>query len=476
MKKGFVILVLASICFFCSCLLQKKSKQELYNLQQHPDDSYKIDSVVIFAAYDPSGQGNADSGYQYLLHGDLINSGFPYSLYKFIFKTKIREALTLAGYNKYELNDFTIFDNGQIMAVPGCLQCHSQSFDGKLVIGLGNSYSKFQVNYSKYLKPARFFIKMLYGKNSTQWKNLENIYNAATVVATRIILEMQGPNPGHRIVDVMASHRDPLTLLFRADTSYFQLSPSVVPTDIPALWLAKKKNAWNYDGLAQPDPVKQFMLATLLTMKDTTEAVRIYSKMKDVWAYLKTLKPPKYPYSINMQLAGEGKQLFNSNCSGCHGTYGKDGYYPNKLIPEEMVGTDSMLLKYHSVYNGYEDWYNKSWFATAHKHSSARPEYGYIAQPLDGIWITAPYFHNGSVPTIEGVLNSTIRPRYWKRNFNRQEYDYEKVGWKYKKIRNPSDRKTYNTDIPGYGNYGHYYGDKLTGAERKAVIEYLKTL
>ena len=34
----------------------------------------------------------------------------------------------------------------------------------------------------------------------------------------------------------------------------------------------------------------------------------------------------------------------------------------------------------------------------------------------------------------------------------------------------------YNTTLPGYGNYGHYFGDKLTGEERKAVIEYLKTV
>jgi hypothetical protein len=34
----------------------------------------------------------------------------------------------------------------------------------------------------------------------------------------------------------------------------------------------------------------------------------------------------------------------------------------------------------------------------------------------------------------------------------------------------------YNTTLPGYGNQGHYFGDKLNDDERKAVIEYLKTL
>jgi hypothetical protein len=154
----------------------------------------------------------------------------------------------------------------------------------------------------------------------------------------------------------------------------------------------------------------------------------------------------------------------------------RDGYYPNKLVPEEIIGTDSIFLKYYSTNKGFEDWYNKSWFASSYQPAFSRPQYGYVAQPLDGVWITAPYFHNGSVPTIEAVLDSKQRPQYWKRNFDRQEYDYEKMGWKYKSISKPSGKKSYNTDIPGYGNYGHYFGDKLSSADRKAVIEYLKTL
>jgi mono/diheme cytochrome c family protein len=41
---------------------------------------------------------------------------------------------------------------------------------------------------------------------------------------------------------------------------------------------------------------------------------------------------------------------------------------------------------------------------------------------------------------------------------------------------NRGGRSIYNTTLPGYGNYGHKFGDQLTDAQRKAVIEYLKTL
>jgi hypothetical protein len=40
----------------------------------------------------------------------------------------------------------------------------------------------------------------------------------------------------------------------------------------------------------------------------------------------------------------------------------------------------------------------------------------------------------------------------------------------------PEGTTVYNTTLPGYGHYGHTFGDNLTGRERKAIIEYLKTL
>ena len=54
--------------------------------------------------------------------------------------------------------------------------------------------------------------------------------------------------------------------------------------------------------------------------------------------------------------------------------------------------------------------------------------------------------------------------------------DYEKAGWKFAVHDAPGGTTVYNTNLPGYGNYGHEFGDKLTNKERKAIIEYLKTL
>jgi hypothetical protein len=110
---------------------------------------------------------------------------------------------------------------------------------------------------------------------------------------------------------------------------------------------------------------------------------------------------------------------------------------------------------------------------------------GYQAPPLDGVWATAPYFHNGSVPTLYHVLNSKTRPRIFTRSFQTNEADYDKkqVGWQVRILdETPKNgtvfdrRKIYDTTQPGRGNMGHTFGDDLTDEQRWAVIEYLKTL
>jgi hypothetical protein len=111
---------------------------------------------------------------------------------------------------------------------------------------------------------------------------------------------------------------------------------------------------------------------------------------------------------------------------------------------------------------------------------------GYQAPPLDGVWATAPYFHNGSAPTVYRVLNSKARPKVFTRSYRSGEDDYDPVrlGRKVTVLQTPPGadasgferRKVFDTTRPGQGNGGHTFGDDLTDDERIAVIEYLKTL
>jgi hypothetical protein len=240
--------------------------------------------------------------------------------------------------------------------------------------------------------------------------------------------------------------------------------------------MMSKKNAMFYNGFGRGDFGRFLMLSNILTVKDTAEAAEVYTHFGDVLAFIKSIKPPKYPYAIDQQLAATGETIFVDNCSRCHGTYGSNGTYPNLLIPENIVRTDSLLFK--ANYQNYQfiDWFNKSWFAQGQYPARLEPSNGYVAPPLDGVWVTAPYLHNGSVPTLEALLNSKTRPTYWSRDFKNPTYNYEQVGWQYETQTEPKRKKSYNTTLPGYGNYGHTFGDHLTTTERKALIEYLKTL
>ena len=207
-----------------------------------------------------------------------------------------------------------------------------------------------------------------------------------------------------------------------------------------------------YNAFGRGDFGRFLMASNLLTVNDTSESAEVDAHMPDVLAYINSLQAPAYPKQINGLLAEQGKIIFNNNCSSCHGTYGKEGQYPNLLIPQSIIQTDSLLQASNYNYPEFIDWFNKSWFSSGEHPAKLVPFKGYLAPPLDGVWITAPYFHNGSVPSLEAVLNSGMRPKYWYRDFNKPQYNYDNPGWIYSAFDKADSRLIYNTTLPGYGN------------------------
>jgi hypothetical protein len=112
------------------------------------------------------------------------------------------------------------------------------------------------------------------------------------------------------------------------------------------------------------------------------------------------------------------------------------------------------------------------------------PLVGYTAPPLDAVWATGPFLHNGSVPTIELVLDSAARPASWKRvDYDSANFDEAALGWPFVALDHGWDdapeserRHVYDTTKLGHWNTGHTFGDALTPDERRAVLEYLKTI
>ncbi|ROH89387.1 hypothetical protein ED208_09585 [Stagnimonas aquatica] len=99
----------------------------------------------------------------------------------------------------------------------------------------------------------------------------------------------------------------------------------------------------------------------------------------------------------------------------------------------------------------------------------------YRARPLNGVWSTAPYLHSGSVPTLYDLLSpESERPKmFWT---GTEQFDPVKVGYLTDKSV-PGNSFLMDTGIQGNLNTGHNFPKQgLTDVERKALVEYLKTL
>lgn len=229
--------------------------------------------------------------------------------------------------------------------------------------------------------------------------------------------------------------------------------------------------------MGRGDFARSMMAASLMTLRSDEEAAQIDQHFVDVQAFLNSLTPPPYPKKVDTRQSARGKQIFAKRCSSCHGSYGDQPEYPNLLISLDKIGTDpAMARSAVETFSFQAHSYNQGWFGSGDHAARMEPELGYVAPPLDGVWATAPYLHNGSVPNLETLLNSTQRPRYWQRSFKAKDYDLDRVGWQYQEQSAGGDKTIYDTTLLGYSNQGHTFGDSLTSEERSALIEYLKTL
>ncbi|MCH8960532.1 MAG: hypothetical protein IH820_04220 [Bacteroidetes bacterium] len=96
-----------------------------------------------------------------------------------------------------------------------------------------------------------------------------------------------------------------------------------------------------------------------------------------------------------------------------------------------------------------------------------------MSSSRDGIWATAPYLHNGSVPTLHDLL-LPVDQRLVTFHVGSREFDPVKVG--YVTTGGP-DTFLFDTSLPGNHNIGHIYGTaELSDTEREELVEYLKSL
>jgi len=447
----------------------------------------------------PQVLGDPERGLHYLLHGDYLGSGMPVELWERLVPDPDAQPATRALAERpgrenalpsmaYDTTRFTTGEGADVIGGVNCLGCHASMLNGELVIGLGNSFRDW-TNPGPEPGALAFAGAMAFGADTPEARAMARFVRGAAALHGKAMTPFRGVNPAFRIEEVAAAHRVPETLAWTAERVY-EVPDRVIASDVPPWWHLKKKHALYYNGMGGGDYAKLLQQIGVVMIEDKTDSERITEGMRDLLAYLHTIEPPAYPWPIDLELAEVGRAVFENHCASCHGTYGDvvggggdDWTYPNALVPLEVVGTDPEYAKALKE-SPLHVWYRTSWYARAGRSadegpaSYADPELVYIAPPLDGVWASAPYFHNGSVPDLAGVLDSSDRPTLWTRSFRDDDYDPERVGWRFSEpgAGEPIGTETYDTRIRGYSNRGHTFGDDLTEAERRAVLEYLKSL
>ncbi len=441
--------------------------------------------------------GKPEVGYDFLVNENYVGCGIPVSVFEpGVSALNIYSKIGGHDSNLYpeisgrnELNkDVSFFANRTIgpdgvdMVSPNCMLCHSQAVDGKTIVGLGNITFDYTIPFLKQAMQASPILT----KNKAEREQLSRFTRIGKELAPYIRTSTVISNPAMQIAAVLGAHRDPYTLEWSDEAFLPMPSKDHAPIDVPPWWRMKYRTSMFYSGEYRGVHRRPMMGSSALCIDSVKDAEALDDDFVHVEAFVKSIEPPKYPFPIDRNLAAKGKTTFEQNCSRCHGNYHEDGRveYEEEFIRIEDINTDRALME------------QQNWFWTTYKilfegfygelKDNVGTQQAYLAPPLVGIWATAPFLHNGSIPNIAELLEPEARPTYWLVNdqLTFTEYDREKLGWKYKPLKQGKDstinplKKSYiyDTTLPGYANHGHDYGKDLEKNERIAVLEYLKTL
>ena len=252
------------------------------------------------------------------------------------------------------------------------------------------------------------------------------------------------------------------------------------PSDFPSVWLQRpRKEAQmqlHWDG--NNVKVEERNLSAAFGAGTTPPTID-HAALDRIEDWLLDLAPPAYPFAVDEAKARRGGQLYAEYCSGCHGATGRDfsGDRVGRVTALEQIDTDrgrldsytyELAVNQGQLYTGYEE----------HRFQHFRKTFGYANMPLDGIWLRAPYLHNGSVPTLRDLLEpASRRPKAFYRGYD--VYDQKRAGF-VSDVAAQGQRThfLFDTTVPGNSNRGHEgraYGTALSPADKDALVEHLKT-
>jgi hypothetical protein len=240
-------------------------------------------------------------------------------------------------------------------------------------------------------------------------------------------------------------------------------------SDMMGLWNMQPRDgkALHWDGLSAS--LREVVLSSALGDGASRKSIDLGS-LERVESWIRNLKPPPWPFAVDAALAAAGRPVYEAECARCHAP---SGDRTGNVIPLGEIGTDRHRLDMWTkqaadTYNAYADGY-------AWDFSGFRKTDGYVAVPLDGLWLRAPYLHNGSVPYLAELLEpAEQRTRSFYRGHT--VYDAARIGFVSEGPDAERAGTPYDTTRPGNGNQGHLYGLALSSDQKRALVEFLKTL
>jgi hypothetical protein len=256
--------------------------------------------------------------------------------------------------------------------------------------------------------------------------------------------------------------------------------------DFPAVWNQKARVGMRMHWDGNTDVLEERNIVSALAVIGHQIDYLDFPRLNRIADYLTGLLPPRYEdripeafrqengQRIGETLASRGQVVFVHRCASCHAP---DGIRLGRVEPIEDLGTDTQRLLDFSpeLAKGLNQLSTKEWSMRHFKTQT-----GYVNSLLDGIWLRAPYLHNGSVPTLRDLLNDAEqRPKTFCRGSD--VYDWKNVG--FVSAVGPDTGNgvcgsfyTYDTTALGNSNSGHLYGSDLSDPDKNALLEFLKTL
>lgn len=251
-------------------------------------------------------------------------------------------------------------------------------------------------------------------------------------------------------------------------------------SDFPSIFLQRPREGMDLHWDGNNASLQERNLSAALGAGVTEESVD-HAAIERVAAWLGDLRPPPSPHRRDPARVAAGKALYMEHCAACHGYQDGDRYVfegarLGEVLPNDRLGVDPARL------DSYTETLQRDQLTLfagdkRYRFRHFRKTDGYANQPLDGLWLRAPYLHNGAVPTLHDLLLPPAeRPVAFVRGLD--VLDGEKGGFEAPACTPGEPLEAgfcFDTRQPGNGNRGHVYGTELATEERSLLLDYLLT-